>query len=118
MPPRRVLIVDDHEGFLASASALLVAEGFDVVASASTGEEALSAITTLAVDVVLVDLYLPGIDGVTVAEGIAAMSAPPDVILISSHEDAANEPRVASAPVRGFLAKRDLAWKAIDHLLA
>jgi DNA-binding NarL/FixJ family response regulator len=118
MPPRRVLIVDDHDGFLTSARALLVAEGFDVVSSASTGEEALSAITSLAVDLVLVDLYLPGIDGVTVAEGIAAMRAPPDVILISSHEDAANEPRVAAAPVRGFLAKRDLAWEAIDHLLS
>jgi DNA-binding NarL/FixJ family response regulator len=118
MPPRRVLIVDDHEAFLASARALLTGEGFHVVSCAATGEEALSALASLQVDVVLVDLYLPGIDGVTVAERIAALRAPPDVILISSHEDAPLEPRVATAPVRGFLAKRDLAWEAIERLLA
>jgi DNA-binding NarL/FixJ family response regulator len=69
------------------------------------------------VDIVLLDLYLSRIDGVAVAEQIATLDRPPAVILISSHEEAASEERVVSAPVRGFLAKRDLACAAIERLL-
>jgi CheY-like chemotaxis protein len=111
------LIVDDHSEFLLSARALLVAEGCDVVACAASGEEALAIVGSRAIDLVLLDLYLPGSDGIAVAELIAALDAPPEVILISSHEEAASEERVVAAPVRGFLAKRDLACAAIDRLL-
>ena len=114
---RRILIVDDHAAFLLSARALLVAEGCDVVACAASGEEALRIVGSLAIDLVLLDLYLPGFDGIAVAERLAVMDVPPDVILISSHEEAASEERVVAAPVRGFLAKRDLACTAIDRLL-
>jgi len=111
------LIVDDHAAFLSSARTLLAAEGCDIVACALGGEEALAILDRMPIDVVLLDLYLRGIDGVAVAEQIAALDTPPAVILISSHEEAAYQERVASAPVRGFLAKRDLACAAIDRLL-
>jgi DNA-binding NarL/FixJ family response regulator len=114
---RRILIVDDHTAFLSSARALLAAEGCNIVACAVDGDEALATIGRVPIDVVLLDLYLPGIDGVAVAEQIAALDAPPAVILISSYEEAASEQRVAAAPVRGFLAKRDLTCAAIDRLL-
>ena len=118
MAARRVLIVDDHAAFLEAASALLVAEGFEIVGSVTSGDEALAAVLRLPTDLVLLDLYLPGNDGVAVAERIAALDSPPAVILISSHDEAGAEARVMAAPVRGFLAKRDLAWEAIDRLLA
>jgi hypothetical protein len=41
----------------------------------------------------------------------------PEVILISGDDDAASDPRVLTAPVAGFLAKRDLSCAAIDALL-
>ena len=96
---------------------MLVAEGCDVIGCAADGAEALRMVGSLPVDVVLLDLYLPGADGVAVAEQIAKMKSPPAVILISSHDEAASEERVMAAPVRGFLAKRDLACAAIDRLL-
>ena len=114
---RRILIVDDHAAFSVSARALLTAEGCHVVGCAATGEEALALVVSLGIDLVVLDLYLPGSDGTAVAEQLAAMDAPPEVILISSHEEAASEERVVAAPVRGFLAKRDLACAAIDRLL-
>ena len=111
------MIVDDHAAFLSSARTMLTAEGCDVVACAAGGHEALAMLRQMPVDVVLLDLYLPGLDGVAVAQQIASLDGPPAVILISSHEEAATEERIMVAPVRGFLAKRDLACAAIDRLL-
>jgi two-component system, NarL family, nitrate/nitrite response regulator NarL len=117
MPGPRILLVDDHTEFRTSATALLTVEGFRVVASVASGEEALAVIDELEFDLVLMDLYLPGLDGVEVAQVLAGRDRPPAVILISSQVDAATEPRVADAPVLGFLAKADLACASIRRLL-
>ena len=112
----RVLIVDDHEGFLAAATALLTTSGYEVVSSAPDGESALAAAREHQLDLVLVDLQLPGIDGVEVAHRLHALGHAPDVILISSRDEAATEPRVLSAPTRGFIAKRHLTRASIEAL--
>jgi CheY-like chemotaxis protein len=118
MQPRRVLIVDDHEAFRDAASAMLTSLGCDVVGALDAGEDATDAVNALQPDLVLVDLRLPGIDGVTVSEVLARLPHPPDVVLISSREEAALDPRVQGAPVRGFVAKRDLDAAALGALLA
>jgi DNA-binding NarL/FixJ family response regulator len=117
MPSERVLLVDDHAGFRASAAALLEAEGLSIVGSAASGEEALAVVDDLDPDIILLDLYLPGLDGVDVAWRLSDPRRNSAIILISSHEEAAADPRVASAPVRGFLSKRDLTCAAIRELL-
>jgi DNA-binding NarL/FixJ family response regulator len=113
-----VLLVDDHEGFLASARALLVHEGFDVVGESRTGEDALDMVARISPDLVLLDLRLPGMSGVDVAHAVSSHDDAPEVILISSDADAGDEPDVKGAPVRGFLPKRDLTCAAIEALLA
>ncbi|MGL6280040.1 MAG: response regulator, partial [Gaiella sp.] len=118
MQPRRVLIVDDHEAFREAASAMLTSLGCDVVGALDAGEEAAAAVSALQPDLVLVDLRLPGIDGVTVAEELACLPRPPDVILISSRDEAGLDPRVVAAPVRGFVAKRALNAAALGALIA
>ena len=57
--PRTVLIVDDHEAFRESATALLEAEGFDVVGQAADGPEAVAEAERLQPEVVLLDIQLP-----------------------------------------------------------
>ena len=57
--PRTVLIVDDHEAFRESATALLEAEGFDVVGQAADGPEAIAEVERLHPEVVLLDIQLP-----------------------------------------------------------
>jgi DNA-binding NarL/FixJ family response regulator len=54
-----VLIVDDHAAFRASASALLKAEGFEVVGEAADGAGALRAVAVLRPEIVLLDIHLP-----------------------------------------------------------
>ena len=108
-----VLIVDDHAAFRESASALLEAEGFDVIGEAADGEAAIAETKRLRPEIVLVDIQLPGLDGFDVAELLAGTGDAPAVVLISSRDAAAYGSRVAEAPVRGFLAKRSLSGAAL-----
>ena len=113
----RVLIVDDHAAFRESASALLEAEGFEVVGEAADGESAVAEVARLRPDIVLVDIQLPGLYGFDVAERLAGAADAPAVILISSRDAAAYGSRVEEAPVRGFLAKRSLSGPALAGLV-
>ncbi len=81
-----VLIVDDHDEFRTSARALLEAEGFAVVGEAADGAEAIEAVAALRPAVVVLDIQLPGRNGLAVAEVIAAGPDPPAVVLVSSRE--------------------------------
>jgi DNA-binding NarL/FixJ family response regulator len=112
-----VLIVDDHDGFRESASALLEAEGFTVRGAVSTGGEVVAAVERLHPDVVLLDIELPDLDGFAVAEVLAALTDPPIVVLISGRDAATYGERVDGAPARGFLPKQGLSGAALAELL-
>jgi DNA-binding NarL/FixJ family response regulator len=113
----RCLIVDDSEAFLASASRLLCAQGLEVVAGASSGEEALRLTRQLQPDVALVDVQLGGEDGLGVAQRLAANAQATRVILISSHSKDELGELVADSPAVGFLPKSALGADAIARLL-
>jgi DNA-binding NarL/FixJ family response regulator len=112
-----VLIVDDHVDFRSSARALLEAEGFDVVAEAATGDEAMSMVENVRPEVVLLDIQLPDHDGFEVAEWLAAHPVSPAVVLISGRDAAAYGERLARAPARGFIPKRELSGAALAGLV-
>ena len=112
-----VLIVDDHDAFRESASALLEAEGFSVVGQAADGEAAIAECERLRPDVVLLDIRLPGLDGFAVAERLTGLPDPPRVVLISSRDAAAYGPRLRAAPARGFITKRALSGEALAALV-
>jgi DNA-binding NarL/FixJ family response regulator len=117
----RVLIVDDHPIFRSRIRSLLEADGFDVVAEAPDGVAALNAVERTAgtdrdVEVAIVDIGLPGMDGFALADALSRRSAGPAVVLTSSREvvDAA---RVASSGALGFLPKDELGAGTIRSLL-
>jgi DNA-binding NarL/FixJ family response regulator len=114
---RTVLIVDDHEDFRRSATALLDAEGFDVVGAVADGGAVVEAVERLRPEVVLLDIQLPDLDGFAVAERLAQTTDPPHVVLISSRDEASYGPRIRSAPARGFLAKRELSGASLAALV-
>ena len=113
-----VLIVDDHTPFRASARALLQAEGFEVVGEAADGAEAVAAVAALRPQIVLLDVQLPDLDGLAVAEQLATAPDPPAVVLISSRDAAAYGPRLQAAPARGFIPKRELSGEALVSLVS
>jgi two-component system, NtrC family, nitrogen regulation response regulator NtrX len=84
IPRPRLLVVDDEEGIRDSLSSVLRDEGYQVEAAASA-EEALSRAATGDIEVVLLDVWLPGMDGLEALSRIQAIPRPPAVIMISGH---------------------------------
>jgi DNA-binding NarL/FixJ family response regulator len=115
---QRVLIVDDDAGFRAAARRLLEAETYDVVGEAPDGESGIDAARSLAPDVVLLDIHMPGIDGFAVAERLAAEEDPPSVVLISTMAEDEIAARVDPGHVRGFLSKDRLSGPTLAAVLA
>ena len=113
MPPARVLVVDDHEGFRAVARALLEAEGLSVVAEAAGGAEAVSVAESLEPDLVLLDVHLPDLDGFAVSERLASLPSPPIVVLTSSRPIADLRRRIDACPAAGFVPKHQLSGAAL-----
>lgn len=108
----KVLLVDDDERFRARARRVLVADGIEVVDQAANGEDALTAVALCRPDVILLDIRLPGIDGLEVARQLRLAEGGPAVILISTL-DATYGRRVAAGLAAGFLPKDEISLKAI-----
>jgi DNA-binding NarL/FixJ family response regulator len=108
-----VLIVDDHDGFRATAGALLAAGGFRVVGEASTGAEAVAATVALAPDVVLLDVRLPDRTGFAVSTEIMGRAPRTRVVLCSAHSPADYGPPVHECGAVGFVSKADLSAAAL-----
>lgn len=115
--PTRVLIVDDHPSFRASARLLLEAEGFDVVGEAADGASALAAAAALAPELVLLDVQLPDIDGFEVAAQLTRGCGGPAVVLTSSRDGSDFGPLVAASGARGFVPKGELSGEALHALV-
>jgi DNA-binding NarL/FixJ family response regulator len=113
----RVLIVDDHPSFRASARAVLEADGFDVVGEADDGSSALAAARLLQPDVVLLDVQLPDATGFEVCECLCGEGAWPSIVLVSSREEADYHDLLRSSHARGFITKADLSGETLRELL-
>jgi len=84
----RVLIVDDQEPFRRAMGAVVDAtDGFVVVGSATSGEESLRSAGELRPDLVLMDINLPGIDGIEAARRLSSRPDGPVVVLLSTYDE-------------------------------
>jgi CheY-like chemotaxis protein len=115
--PRTVLIVDDHAEVRAAARVVVEAAGLEVAGEAPDGAAALAAVAASAPDIVLLDMRLPGLDGIAIAELLAAREKPPCVVLMSTDEAASFGERLERAPVRGFIRKQRLTPTALAAAL-
>ena len=105
MTPRpQLLIVDDEAGIRESLSAILTDEGY-AVDSAGSAEEALLRAAIGDVDVVLLDVWLPGMDGLEALSRLQSASTPPAVIMISGHGTIETAVRATKLGAFDFLEK-------------
>jgi DNA-binding NarL/FixJ family response regulator len=113
----KVLIVDDHPSFRASARRMLEADGFEVLGEAATGAEGIRAATEIAPELVLLDVHLPDIDGFDVAARLCVNGDAPAVVLTSSRDGSDYGPLVERSGARGFIPKSELSGEALRRIL-
>ncbi|MFJ1709104.1 response regulator [Kitasatospora sp. NPDC088346] len=101
-----VLIADDHPVVREGLSAMLEsAPGITVAGTAGGGEEAVVLAASLAPDVVLMDLRMGAMDGVTATTRILARSRHPRVVVVTTYESDADILRAVEAGAAGYLLK-------------
>lgn len=102
----RVLLADDHATFRAGLASLLgTIAGVEVVGEAPTGEEAVARAASLQPDVVVMDLNMPGIDGIEATRRIVSTSPHIAVLVLSMYEDDDQVFGALKAGARGYLLK-------------
>jgi len=106
----RVLIVDDQQPFrLAARMVVEATDGFEVVGEAETGESSVDLARALGPDLVLMDVNLPGIDGLEATRQILAGGDHPVVVLLlSTYEEAEYAPRAAECGAAAYIPKSEL----------
>jgi DNA-binding NarL/FixJ family response regulator len=119
----RVLVVDDQEPFRRAMAAVVEAtDGFVLVGSAATGEESLVRVADLVPDLVLMDVNLPGINGVEATRRISTAPGAPVVVLLSTYDgdqvDAAGCGAASYIPKAAFGPERlSAAWHEADRTI-
>jgi CheY-like chemotaxis protein len=109
MPPVTVLIVDDDAPFLRVAAELLTARSFLVVTQAGDAEQALAECARTRPDAALVDVNLPGTNGLELSRALSRTATRPRILLTSTDTNAASADAAALAGAIEFVAKPDLA---------
>ena len=102
--PLRVLLADDESIRLLSLRAQLKALGHKVVAEASNGQEAVTLAGATAPDLAILDIKMPGMDGIQAAE-LITRERPIPIILLTAYNEAELVERAAQANVSAYLMK-------------
>jgi DNA-binding NarL/FixJ family response regulator len=106
MPLLRILIADDHPLVRSGLRALLMAtEDLEVVGEAATGEEAVTLAATLHPDVIVMDLRMPGINGIEATRRIVQANTHIRILVVTLFEDDDSVFTAMRAGARGYILK-------------
>lgn len=121
-PAVRVLIVDDHPVVRAGLASLLRRQaGLKLAGSAHSGEEAIAILGRCSVDLMLLDLRMPSINGIDLLNLLKTRDNQPKAIILSSYEYEDEIYRAVKAGARGYLSKnapREEIIAAIEEVVA
>ena len=99
-------MVDDQAQFQHAMIAVVEeTDGFEVVGQASSGEQALEVAAALLPDLVLMDVNLPGIDGMESTRWLRSGGSPPVVLLLSTYDEEAGVQFVAESGAAAYVTK-------------
>ena len=104
----RVVIVDDQQPFRVAARMVVDrTDGFEVVGEADSGEASIELAQTLLPDLVLMDVHLPGMDGIEATRRILELSPsrPPVVLLVSTYDEESYAARATECGAAAYVSK-------------
>jgi two-component system, NarL family, invasion response regulator UvrY len=109
--------VDDQRVFRDAARVLIASTpGFELAGEASSGLEAISAVESLAPDLVLLDVRMPGLDGIETANRIAAARAETVVVLVTGHDLDDVRPLATTCGAAALVRKERLRPRVLREL--
>ncbi len=106
MSGNNVMVVEDNEKNRKLMRVILKAKGYNVV-EAATGEEALGILKNQKPDIILMDIQLPGIDGITLIKQIKTDAATKDIpiLAVTAYAMKGDEQKIMAAGSDGYLSK-------------
>jgi two-component system response regulator NreC len=113
--PIRIVLADDHVLVRQGLKSLLEREGFQVVAEASDGQEAVSHVESLQPDIAVMDISMPAFNGLNAAREMSRVSPRTKTILLTQHDEGQYIREALEAGVKGYVLKSQVAS---DLLLA
>ncbi len=112
----RILIVDDHPLTREALAGLLAQNGFDVVGQAASGEEAIAKVQELHPDLVLLDLSMPDMDGLTALPRLHDAAPKTEIVVLTASEDESNLLGAIRAGAAGYLLKSEPPERIVAFL--
>ena len=117
MQPLRLLLVDDHALFREGLISLLsYQDDFSVVGEAEDAESALSQARALEPDIVLMDIQLPGEDGVIATQRLKMEMPAVTVVMLTVRDDSQTLFEAIKAGAQGYLVKNVRSWELLEQL--
>src|SRR5690348_14250316 len=112
----RILLVDDHPLTRSALGALLRQHGFEVVGEAADGEQAIAAAAKLNPDLVLLDLSMPGLDGLSALPLLREAASGCEVVVLTASGTEENLLAAIRAGAAGYLLKSEPPARIVDFL--
>jgi DNA-binding NarL/FixJ family response regulator len=112
----RILLVDDHPLTRSALAGLLTQHGFDVVGEASDGEEAIDCAEKLRPDLILLDLSMPGLDGLSALPRLREAAPECEVVVLTASGTEENLLGAIRGGAAGYLLKSEPPERIVDFL--
>jgi DNA-binding NarL/FixJ family response regulator len=107
--PLKILLADDHLVLLAGMRALLEREGYQVVADVSDGRQAVNLARKLQPHIAVLDITMPGLNGLAAAQKIRRLCPDTKVIILTMHKETPYVIEALDAEVMGYVLKTQAA---------
>src|SRR6266545_3116570 len=114
--PERILLVDDHPLTRSALAALLTQHGFEVAGEASDGEEAIECAGRIQPDLILLDLSMPGLDGLSALPRLREAAPDCEVVVLTASGTEENLLGAIRAGAAGYLLKSEPPERIVDFL--
>src|SRR5262245_55835162 len=117
MTPMRILLVDDSSEFLSSTEHFLSLDpSVEVIGLAHSGTEALEQVALLHPDLVLMDLSMPGMNGLEATRRLKAQADPPRVVILTFHDEPEYRAALSEVQADGYVIKGELGSQLLPLL--